>query len=203
MKKGLLLFALRNGNLYDDRYTKHYAEKYLIVEEGQVTPFHFHWKKMEDIINRGGGNLLVQVYNDDGNGGFADTPVKIMSDGHCFTVPAGEILRLTPGRASLFTAACTTPSGAKKAAERYCSARYRRSMTTIPIIDFMKNRGVFRKLRRTRRRLSCSVMSIPKQDRQNAGDKEAAAGRDNTTLSARGFCIARKILCYHGWMTKK
>ena len=45
-------------------------------------------------------------------------------------------------------------------------------------------------------------MSIPKQDRQNAGDKEAAAGRDNTTLSARGFCIARKILCYHGWMTK-
>ncbi len=33
-----------------------------------------------------------------GNGGFADTPVKIMSDGHCFTVPAGEILRLTPGQ---------------------------------------------------------------------------------------------------------
>lgn len=46
----------------------------------------------------GGGNLLVQVYNDDGNGGFADTPVKIMSDGHHFTVPAGEILRLTPGQ---------------------------------------------------------------------------------------------------------
>lgn len=98
LKKGLLLFTMRNGNLYDDRYTKPYAEKYLIVEEGQVTPFHFHWKKMEDIINRGGGNLLVQVYNDDGNGGFADTPVKIMSDGHCFTVPAGEILRLTPGQ---------------------------------------------------------------------------------------------------------
>lgn len=98
LKKGLLLFTMRNGNLYDDRYTKPYAEKYLIVEEGQVTPFHFHWKKMEDIINRGGGNLLVQVYNDDGNGGFADTPVKIMSDGHHFTVPAGEILRLTPGQ---------------------------------------------------------------------------------------------------------
>ena len=98
LKKGLLLFTMRNGNLYDDRYTKPYAEKYLIVEEGQVTPFHFHWKKMEDIINRGGGNLLVQVYNDDGNGGFADTPVKIMSDGPHFTVPAGEILRLTPGQ---------------------------------------------------------------------------------------------------------
>ena len=98
LKKGLLLFTMRNGNLYDDRYTKPYAEKYLIVEEGQVTPFHFHWKKMEDIINRGGGNLLVQVYNDDGNGGFADTPVKIMSDGHHVTVPAGEILRLTPGQ---------------------------------------------------------------------------------------------------------
>lgn len=44
-------------------------------------------------------------------------------------------------------------------------------------------------------------MSIPKKDKQNAGDKEAAAGRDNTTLSARGFCIARKILL--PWMDEK
>ena len=31
LKKGLLLFTMRNGNLYDDRYTKPYAEKYLLV----------------------------------------------------------------------------------------------------------------------------------------------------------------------------
>lgn len=96
-KTGLLLFTMRNGNLYDKRYTKPYAEKYLIVEEKQITPFHFHWKKMEDIINRGGGNLMVQLYNEGENGSFADTPVTVLSDGRRFEVPAGEILRLTPG----------------------------------------------------------------------------------------------------------
>lgn len=24
---------------------------------------HFHWFKTEDIINRGGGNVLIRVYN--------------------------------------------------------------------------------------------------------------------------------------------
>ena len=60
-KVGLLMFTIRNGNFQrpDD---KPYAEKLLIVEEGQVTPYHFHYKKMEDIINRGGGNLIVKLY---------------------------------------------------------------------------------------------------------------------------------------------
>ncbi len=42
---------------------KTYAEKIMIVEPGQVTPLHFHRIKMEDIINRGGGKLVVQLYN--------------------------------------------------------------------------------------------------------------------------------------------
>ena len=58
---GLFLMTLRNG--LPGRYPKPYAEKIMVVEENQVTPMHFHWKKMEDIINRGGGNLMVQVYN--------------------------------------------------------------------------------------------------------------------------------------------
>lgn len=37
------------------------AEKIMIVREGQVTPYHFHWYKMEDIINRGGGNLINKI----------------------------------------------------------------------------------------------------------------------------------------------
>ena len=37
-KVGLLLITLRNGNLFDPKYTKPYAEKLLIVEENQVTP---------------------------------------------------------------------------------------------------------------------------------------------------------------------
>ena len=60
---GFALITIRNGNAKDDRYTKPYAEKLLMVSEGQMAPMHFHWNKMEDIINRGGGNILITVYN--------------------------------------------------------------------------------------------------------------------------------------------
>lgn len=95
---GLLLFTIRNGNLEDtEKYVKPYAEKILIADEEQVTPFHFHWSKMEDIINRGGGNLMVQVYNSTTDERFADTPVTLHVDGREFRVKAGEIIRLAPG----------------------------------------------------------------------------------------------------------
>ena len=99
---GLLVFTLRNGNLADGnltdtRYAKPYAEKLLIANEEQVTPYHFHHKKMEDIINRGGGNLLIKLYNSDENEQFADTDVCVSSDGRNYTVPAGTVVRLTPG----------------------------------------------------------------------------------------------------------
>ncbi len=96
-KTGLLLFTLRNGNLNDKKYKKTYAEKLLIVEEGQVTPYHFHWSKMEDIINRGGGELVVQVYNSTKDGQFADTDVDIYIDGCHSKVKAGSVVRLKPG----------------------------------------------------------------------------------------------------------
>lgn len=98
-KVGLLMITLRNGNFNDKRYVKPYAEKLLIVEEEQITPFHFHWSKMEDIINRGGGNLLVQVYNSTPEEQLdTERPVTIMSDGRKYEVAAGSILRLTPGQ---------------------------------------------------------------------------------------------------------
>ena len=53
--KGLYLITLRNGNVHNSKYTKTYAEKIMMLKEGQVSPNHFHWHKMEDIINRGGG----------------------------------------------------------------------------------------------------------------------------------------------------
>ena len=63
-KIGLLLITLRNGNQqYPEQYPKPYAEKIMIVREEQVTPMHFHFYKMEDIINRGGGNLVIKLYN--------------------------------------------------------------------------------------------------------------------------------------------
>lgn len=57
--QGLTLFTLRNGSPNGAPYEKCYAEKIMHVRDGQVTPMHFHWRKREDIINRGGGNLII------------------------------------------------------------------------------------------------------------------------------------------------
>jgi len=94
---GLLMITLRNGNFHDPKYKKPYAEKLLISQEGQVTPYHFHWKKMEDIINRGGGTLVVKCYNSGPDGSMLDTPVNILMDGRSFMVPAGEEVRVHNG----------------------------------------------------------------------------------------------------------
>lgn len=96
-KIGLLLFTLRNGNINNKNYAKTYAEKIMLVEEDQVTPFHFHRNKMEDIINRGGGNLLIQLYNSTDSGEFGKDPVKVSCDGRNYYVEPGTIIRLAPG----------------------------------------------------------------------------------------------------------
>lgn len=96
-KVGLLMFTLRNGNFKDPNYTKSYCEKMLISETGQITPFHFHFKKMEDIINRGGGVLAMQLYNSTADGGFDNTDVKVSRDGRNYSVKAGSIIKIYPG----------------------------------------------------------------------------------------------------------
>lgn len=94
---GFSLITLRNGNVRLAKYTKTYAEKLLFLKEGQMATMHFHWNKMEDIINRGGGNVLITVYNSTPDGEFADTDVTIHSDGCEYTVPAGTQVMLKPG----------------------------------------------------------------------------------------------------------
>jgi len=98
-KNGLFLFTIRNGHPQNwERQTgKLYAEKLLIAEEKQVTPYHFHWAKMEDIINRGGGTLVIQLYNASAEEGLAASPVEVSLDGVARTLPAGAVLRLAPG----------------------------------------------------------------------------------------------------------
>ena len=96
-KIGLLMFTLRNGNFNKEAYPKAYAEKLLISKEGQVTPFHFHWSKMEDIINRGGGNLVIECWNSDPDGKRLDTDVQLHVDGTVITGKAGMRLTLHPG----------------------------------------------------------------------------------------------------------
>ncbi|MGF6989526.1 D-lyxose ketol-isomerase [Lachnospiraceae bacterium PM6-15] len=96
-KLGFALITLRNGSQTDKRYKKVYAEKLLMLKEGQHSPMHFHWTKSEDIINRGGGTLIIHVYNDDGDGGLADTDVLVNSDGRSYFVNAGTGVVLKPG----------------------------------------------------------------------------------------------------------
>jgi hypothetical protein len=93
--RGLLLFALRNGTLSDD--TKNYAEKIMIVKEDQETPFHFHWSKMEDIINRGGGNLILELFLSTEDEKLSDEPVPVIIDGVEHIYKPGERVRLEPG----------------------------------------------------------------------------------------------------------
>jgi D-lyxose ketol-isomerase len=97
---GLFLFTIRNGNIqgWQTMKGKLYAEKIMVVEEGQVTPMHFHWNKMEDIINRGGGYLLVQLYNATADEGL-DEKNKVLTsvDGLRRSLMPGETVRLAPG----------------------------------------------------------------------------------------------------------
>ncbi len=92
---GLLLVTLRNGN--DTLDKKPYTEKIMIVKENQKTPFHFHWSKTEDIINRGGGNLVIELYNSTVDEDFADTPVVLLTDGIRKEVKPGGKIILAPG----------------------------------------------------------------------------------------------------------
>ena len=98
-KVGFSLITLRNGNLAkEDVYPKTYAEKLLFLKEGQYSPNHFHWHKMEDIINRGGGTLLIRVYNSLPDESIdRESDVTVHTDGVTRVVPAGTQLRLTPG----------------------------------------------------------------------------------------------------------
>ena len=96
---GFSLITIRNGNQkHPEQYPKPYAEKLLYLRESQYSPMHFHWYKMEDIINRGGGNVLIRVYNALANEEIdTESDVTVHLDGVERTVPAGTQIRLCPG----------------------------------------------------------------------------------------------------------
>ena len=59
---------------------------------------HFHWLKMEDIINRGGGNLVIELYNSLPDESIDEkTPVRLKTDGVDREVEPGGKVILKPG----------------------------------------------------------------------------------------------------------
>lgn len=97
-KVGFALFTIRNGNRkMPEKYPKPYAEKLLMLYEGQTAPMHYHWYKMEDIINRGGNDIYITVYNGAEDGSMLDTDVTVCLDGRKMAVPAGTKVCLKPG----------------------------------------------------------------------------------------------------------
>jgi len=97
---GLFLFTVRNGSAQDLSAGRGmlYAEKIMISRRDQISPMHRHDIKAEDIINRGGGRLVLELFASDAEGGVdPESPVSVLTDGRKRELPAGGLLKLDPG----------------------------------------------------------------------------------------------------------
>ncbi len=97
---GLFLFTVRNGTLAALGAGRGmlYAEKIMISRRDQLSPMHRHDLKAEDIVNRGGGDLVIELFASDAGGGIdRSADVTVPCDGVDRTVRAGGHLRLRPG----------------------------------------------------------------------------------------------------------
>nr|WP_319388693.1 D-lyxose/D-mannose family sugar isomerase [uncultured Cohaesibacter sp.] len=97
---GLFLFTVRNGIAADLKKGTGmlYAEKIMISRELQISPMHRHYIKAEDIINRGGGKLVLELWAPDEEGKIdRQSDVTVPIDGRLRTFSAGSRVRLDPG----------------------------------------------------------------------------------------------------------
>lgn len=95
---GAVLFTLRNGSLENPLLGTPYAEKLILLHDGQRLPLHYHASKTEDIINRAGGVLVIKLYNSLPDGGVDyDSAVQVLVDGVEKTFSAGQEIELRVG----------------------------------------------------------------------------------------------------------
>lgn len=97
---GLFLFTLRNGK--QDHLKAGggmcYAEKLLISKKDQLSPMHRHYLKAEDIINRGGATLAIELFGSAEDGSFDESAGGIVyCDGVRREFAPGEVLKFAPG----------------------------------------------------------------------------------------------------------
>lgn len=97
LKQGLTLFTVRNGSLAKGGQGKTYCEKIMISYVNQQTPTHFHWNKMEDIINRGGGTLAIRLWKADKQENKTNESFTVQIDGVTHKLDSGDVVRLHPG----------------------------------------------------------------------------------------------------------
>ncbi|MDQ0320653.1 D-lyxose ketol-isomerase [Pararhizobium capsulatum DSM 1112] len=97
---GLVLFTLRNGTsgALSSGHGMIYAEKLMITAKDQTNPLHRHAVKTEDIINRGGGMLVLQMYNSLADGTVdEESEVVVATDARLRRFSPGGLLKLAPG----------------------------------------------------------------------------------------------------------
>jgi D-lyxose ketol-isomerase len=97
---GLFLFTVRNGSSEDLAQGRGmlYAEKIMISRKDQLSPMHRHNIKAEDIINRGGGKLVLELFSSALDGSIdPEASVCVLTDGVERKFPAGGLLKLEPG----------------------------------------------------------------------------------------------------------
>ncbi len=103
---GAVLFTVRNGSIYEEGVGTPYAEKYIFMKDGveQEIPLHYHVHKTEDIINRAGGLLMIQVFaNGDDGKPDPNKDVVLWRDGVRYVAKAGEVLEVTTGNSVTLT----------------------------------------------------------------------------------------------------
>ena len=90
---GRTLFTLRNGyRKKDGNFTQVYAEKFILDPPNQSPPLHFHKSKMEDIINRGGGNIQIRLYQATTEGKCSEEKFTVQIGGVLEELSAGTLL---------------------------------------------------------------------------------------------------------------
>ena len=97
---GSVLFTIRNDSLPNQEWGTPYAEKLIFQmhETEQEIPFHFHRMKTEDIINRSGGVLMLELCNSAPDGGLdREGEIHVKMDGIIRTLPAGAIVEIEKG----------------------------------------------------------------------------------------------------------
>jgi len=103
---GLTLFTARNGDAADLATGRGmlYAEKIMISRKDQLSPMHRHIVKAEDIINRGGGTLIIELFAPAADLSIdREAEVTVPVDGRLRTLPAGGELALAPGESVTLT----------------------------------------------------------------------------------------------------